>query len=101
MAEAVDFEGSNIIYHGPKGTRVTDLPVFKHPMGVTFCIRFTPDEVLQIAESGCVWVDMQTHSIAPILLSSVPLVSMPGGRPSRPEPFANRARIGGMVDGDA
>jgi hypothetical protein len=101
MAESVDFEGSNITYLGPKGTNVTDLPVFKHELGVTFCIRFTPEELAQIAESGVVWVDMQTHKIAPILLSAVPLVMMPGGRPSRPEPFMKRARVGGLVDGDA
>lgn len=101
MSEPVDFEGSNIVYTAPKDTNCYDLPAFTHPEGVAFCVRFTPEELVDIAKSGCVWVNMMTHSIAPILLSATSLVTMPDGHLSKPEPFMNRARIGGLVNGEA
>ena len=101
MSVPVDFEGSNFTYLGPTGEDCLDLPVFKHADGVIFCTRFTPEELQQIAESGCVWVQMKTHRVPMVLLSAAPLVTLtdPDGtvRPSKPEPFIPKARVGGLV----
>lgn len=101
MSAPVDFEGSNFTYLGPDGTDICDLPVFRHERGVTMCWRFTPAEIVKIMQTGCVWVELMTHTVPPILVSSNELVQMtdPDGtqRPSKPEPFLPKARTGGLI----
>lgn len=102
MLGPVDFEGSNFTYLGPEGQNCVDLPVFKHEGGVTFCVRFSPAEILEIAKSGCVWVNMVTHNVPMVLLSAEPLVNVSDGkggmRPSKPEPYVPPARVGGLIE---
>lgn len=101
MSEPVDFEGSNFTYLGPEGKQCYDLHVFKHSEGVSFCIRFTPEEIEQVVRHGVVWVNMRTHSVPMLLVTPEPLVHVPDGnggmRPSKPEPAMPRARIGGLA----
>lgn len=101
MSEPVDFEGSNFTYLGPPGENCYDLNVFKHSEGVSFVIRFTPEEIEQIVRHGVVWVNMRTHSVPMILITPEPLVQVSDGnggmRPSKPEPFLPRAVVGGKA----
>lgn len=101
MSAPVDFEQSNNAWRAPPDTDIVDLPVFTHDEGTIFCVRFTPSECLEIAASGCVWVNLMTHRAIPVLLSSTPLVNVQDAktgemRPSKPEPFMPK-RVGGRV----
>lgn len=105
MGAPVDFEGSTTAWLAPPDTDIVDLPIHKHPGGVIFCVRFTPAELLEIAVSGCVWVELQTHRAIPVLLSAAPLVNVADSRtgemrPSKPEPFMPK-RPGGRVKDDS
>jgi hypothetical protein len=68
MGVPVDFEGANLIMAAPKGKEdeVLDLPVFKHPQGLTFAVMLDDEEKAKVAETGIVWVSIMSHSMPPI-----------------------------------
>jgi hypothetical protein len=90
---AVGFEGATDVLRAPEGEEeaVYDLPIARLQCGdlpvVVSCWRLTPEDLKQVAKTGCIWFQSWGHTHPPVVVRAEPLIH-PGGQPvEEGEPF--------------
>lgn len=59
MAQAVDFQGSNMVLHAPAGSEnVSDLRTFTNGMCSVSCWQLSPEEIAEVAKTGRVFLSV-------------------------------------------
>jgi hypothetical protein len=61
MAEPVQFPGGNFVYHAPKGheDEIQSLPCYRDGNAVLSCWKLDGQELMDVLETGIVWVWVQ------------------------------------------
>lgn len=71
MAEPIDFPGSNLNLLPASGDEetVNAMRAFTNGTHVVECWRLTPDELAEVAKTGCIWLAM-VGGVPPIIVGS-------------------------------
>jgi hypothetical protein len=68
MATPIQFAEANLVLTAPAGTSPDDvgrLPVFRNGGGLVSCWRLTPAEMVEIAQTGVVWLNVAGRETQP------------------------------------
>lgn len=72
MARPVtDWPAANFVFTAPEGRDdVCDLQVFKNPQYTVSCWKLSPEELAEVAKTGCVYLSIMGGGMPPVFLGS-------------------------------
>lgn len=80
MATPVGFEGANKLYSG-EAADVHDLEVFADDNQIISCWRLSPEELVEVAKTGVVWVSVWGRTLYPIKADGIAPLTIEGRSP--------------------